>query len=191
MSVTNDRKSTNARLRLSLMHRLLIGFWNADTDCTGLSRLNYWRNPACVCRERSSYDILINFFFKQMHRQTVNSQMYNNNLLHLYSAFLGTQISSTTTNVQHPPGCDGSHIGHIYQTAHHTPAYWWRGDSDDWWSQSVYVWGWLGGHDVQRPMGKFDQDAGVTSAFLITTERQGLGLMHFLLASLTPLPAAT
>ncbi len=34
-----------------------------------------------------------------------------NNLLHLYSAFLGTQsalhrggISSTTTNVQHPPG---------------------------------------------------------------------------------------
>ncbi len=36
----------------------------------------------------------------------------NNNLLHLYSAFLGTQsalyskgdISSSTTNVQHPPG---------------------------------------------------------------------------------------
>ncbi len=43
----------------------------------------------------------------------------NNNLLHLYSAFLDTQsalhsketISSSTTNVQHPPGwCDGSHI---------------------------------------------------------------------------------
>ncbi len=43
----------------------------------------------------------------------------NNNLLHLYSAFLGAQstlhrsggISSFTTNVQHPPGwCDGSHI---------------------------------------------------------------------------------
>ncbi len=40
------------------------------------------------------------------------------NLLHLYSAFLDTQsalhskgaISSSTTNVQHPPGwCDGSH----------------------------------------------------------------------------------
>ncbi len=40
-------------------------------------------------------------------------------MLHLYSAFLGTQIalhskggiSSTTTNVQHPPGwCDNSHI---------------------------------------------------------------------------------
>ncbi len=42
----------------------------------------------------------------------------NNNLLHLYSAFLGTQdalhcegISSTPTSVQHPPRwCDGSHI---------------------------------------------------------------------------------
>ncbi len=42
----------------------------------------------------------------------------NNNLLHLYSAFLDTQsalhskgaISSSTTNVQHPPGwCNGSH----------------------------------------------------------------------------------
>ncbi len=42
----------------------------------------------------------------------------NNHLLHLYSAFLGTQsalhrsggISSTITNVQHPPGwCNGSH----------------------------------------------------------------------------------
>ncbi len=42
----------------------------------------------------------------------------NNNLLHLYSIFLDTQsalhskgaISSSTTNVQHPPGwCDGSH----------------------------------------------------------------------------------
>ncbi len=46
--------------------------------------------------------------------------IYNNNLLHLYSAFLGTQsalhskglFSSSTTNVQHPPRwCDGSHIG--------------------------------------------------------------------------------
>ncbi len=44
--------------------------------------------------------------------------VFNNNLLHLYSAFLDTQsalhskgaISSSTTNVQHPPGwCDGSH----------------------------------------------------------------------------------
>ncbi len=51
----------------------------------------------------------------------------NNNLLHLYSAFLDTQstlhskgaISSSTTSVQHPPEwCDGSH----------SAAYWWRGD---------------------------------------------------------------
>ncbi len=46
------------------------------------------------------------------------AKLNNNNLLHLYSAFLDTQsalhskgaISSSTTNVQHPPGwCDGSH----------------------------------------------------------------------------------
>ncbi len=41
-----------------------------------------------------------------------NNNNNNNNLLHLYSAFLDTQsalhskgaISSSTTNVQHPPG---------------------------------------------------------------------------------------
>ncbi len=59
----------------------------------------------------------------------------NNNLLHLYSAFLGTQSalhskggggSSSTTGVQHPPGwCDGRHS---VPEHHHTPAYWWRGD---------------------------------------------------------------
>ncbi len=83
--------------------------------------------------------------------------------LHLYSTFLGTQsalhrrwgISSSTTKVQHPPGwCDGSHI-----VPEHTPAYWWRGDKV---MKPISVWGWLGGHDGQRPMGKYGQDAGVT-----------------------------
>ncbi len=46
------------------------------------------------------------------------NMLWYNNLLHLYSASLGTQIfyieggiSSSTTSVQHPPGwwCDGSH----------------------------------------------------------------------------------
>ncbi len=44
----------------------------------------------------------------------------------------------------------------------------------------ISVWGWLGGHDGQRPMGKFGQDAGVTPllfskdilGFLMTTESQ-------------------
>jgi len=52
-------------------------------------------------------------------------------LLHLYSAFLGTQSTmevwiSTTTNMQHPPGWShGSHIA-----PEHPPAYWWRGDRE-------------------------------------------------------------
>ncbi len=47
----------------------------------------------------------------------------------------------------------------------------------------VSVWGWLGGYDGQRPMGKFGQDAEVTPllfskdmGFLMTTESQVLGL---------------
>jgi len=55
-------------------------------------------------------------------------------LLHVYSAILGTQnalhygsarISSTTSNMQHPHDAKAA-INH-----HHTPAYWWRRESDD------------------------------------------------------------
>ncbi len=47
----------------------------------------------------------------------------------------------------------------LRQNAHHTPAYWWRGDRM---MKPISVWGWLGGLDGQRPMGKFGQYAGVT-----------------------------
>ncbi len=47
----------------------------------------------------------------------------------------------------------------LCQNAHHTPAYWWRGDKV---MKPIGVWGLLGGHDGQRPMGEFGQDAGVT-----------------------------
>ena len=47
------------------------------------------------------------------------------------------------------------------------------------------IWGLLGGHDGQRPMSEFGQDAKVTPllfskdilGFLMTTESQDLGLM--------------
>ncbi len=50
---------------------------------------------------------------KKISAKTINNNNHNhNNLLHLYSAFLDTQsalqskgaMSSSTTNVQHPPG---------------------------------------------------------------------------------------
>ncbi len=47
----------------------------------------------------------------------------------------------------------------VRQNAHHTPVYWWRGDRV---MTPISVWGWLGGHDGQRPMGKFGHDARVT-----------------------------
>ncbi len=53
--------------------------------------------------------------------------------------------------------CDGSHISP--ERPPHTPVYWWRGDRG---RKPISVWGWLGGHDGQRPMGKFGQNAGVT-----------------------------
>ncbi len=65
--------------------------------------------------ERSFCKVKIKFTFISEERLRLFN---NNNLLHLYSAFLDTQsalhskgaISSSTTNVQHPPGwCDGSH----------------------------------------------------------------------------------
>ncbi len=62
-----------------------------------------------------------------------------------------------------PPMCsshlDDATAAILRQNAHHTPAYWWRGDRV---MKPISVWGWLGGHDGQRPMGKFGQDAGVT-----------------------------
>ncbi len=52
----------------------------------------------------------------------------------------------------------------------------------------ISVWGWLGGHDGQRPVGGFSQDARVTPllfskdilGFLMTTESQELGLASHL-----------
>jgi len=51
----------------------------------------------------------------------------------------------------------------LRQNAHHTPAYWWRGDRV---MKPISIWGRLGGHDEQRPMGKFGQNVGVTPLLL-------------------------
>ncbi len=105
----------------------------------------------------------------------------NNNLLHLYSAFLGTQSALHSKGLSpHPPPMCSIHMDDVTaailgQNAHHTPAYWWRGDRV---METISVWGWLGGHDGQRPMGEFGQDAEVTPllfskyilGFLMTTE---------------------
>ncbi len=89
----------------------------------------------------------------------------NYNLLHLYSAFLGTQsaLHRKGESPQPPPVCsihpDDATAAILCQNAHHTPAYWWRGDRV---MKPISVWGLLGGHDGQRPMGKFGQNSGVT-----------------------------
>ncbi len=61
----------------------------------------------------------------------------NNNSLHLYSAFLGTQIALHRRRISpHPPPMCSIHLDDataaiVRQNALHTPAYWWRGDSDE------------------------------------------------------------
>ncbi len=111
----------------------------------------------------------------------------NNNLLNLYIAFLGTQstLHRRGESRQPPPMCsihlDDATAAIVRQNAHHTPAYWWRGDRV---MKPISLWGWLGGYDDQRPMGKFGQDARVTPysfskhvlGFLMTTESQALSL---------------
>ncbi len=88
-----------------------------------------------------------------------------NNSLHLYSAFLGTQsaLHRRGESPQPPSMCsihlDDATAAILHQNAQHTPAYWWRGDRV---MKPISVWGWWGGHDAQRPMGEFGQDAGVT-----------------------------
>ncbi len=60
----------------------------------------------------------------------------------------------------HPPPVCSIHLDDataaiLRQNAHHTPAYWWRGDRV---MKPISVWGWLGGHDGgRRPIGKFGQ----------------------------------
>ncbi len=89
----------------------------------------------------------------------------NYNLLHLYSAFLGTQsaLHRKGESPQPPPMCSihpyDATAAILRQNAHHTPAYWWRGDRV---MKTIGVWGLLGGHDGQRPVGKFGHDSGVT-----------------------------
>ncbi len=106
-------------------------------------------------------------------------------LLHLYSTFLDTQNALRGVS-PHPPPMYSIHLDDataaiLRHNTHHTPAYLWRGDRV---MKPISVWGWLGGHNGQRPMGEFGQDTRVTPllfmrsamGFLMTTESQDLGL---------------
>ncbi len=111
-------------------------------------------------------------------------------MLHVYSAFLDTQspftlwgwISSSTTSVQHQL----DDMTAVYSAPKNTAAYWWRGNRVM--KPISRYMGWLGGHDAQRPMGKFGQDAEVTPllcskdilGFFMTTESRDLGLTSHL-----------
>ncbi len=80
--------------------------------------------------------------------------MVLHNLLHVYSAFLG--IHRKGQSPQPPLVCsihldDDATAAILRQKAHHTPAYWWRGDKV---MKPISVWGLLRGLEGQKPMGK-------------------------------------
>ncbi len=95
-----------------------------------------------------------------------------------YSAFLGTQsILHSKGESPHPPPVCSIHLDDataaiVRQIAHHTPAYWWRGDRV---MKPISVCGWLEvnlqiwpGYQGYTPFSK--------EGFLMTTESQDLGL---------------
>ncbi len=99
------------------------------------------------------------FFFALPFALTNKESIHNNNnSLHLYSAFLGTQSTLHSVCVcvggggspQPPPVCsihpNNAKAAILRQNSHHTPAYWWRGDRV---MKPIGVWRWLGGHDGQ------------------------------------------
>ncbi len=77
----------------------------------------------------------------------------NNNLLQLYSTLHRRGGGGGGESAQSPPVCsihlDDAAAAILRQNAQHTPVYWWRGDRV---MKPISAWGWLGGHDGQRPM---------------------------------------
>ncbi len=127
------------------IHYLDHGVWWRDR----------WSNQKTILnRSTSPTPRLWNAIYRQRPVQERNN---NNNLLHLYSAFLDTQKALYIVRglSPHPPPMCSIHLDDataalVRQNAHHTPAYWWRGDRV---MKPISVWGWLGDHDGQRPVG--------------------------------------
>ncbi len=82
-------------------------------------------------------------YIKQQYDQSwVNKSANDNNnkLLHIYSAFLGTQsaLHRRGESFQPPPLCSIHLDAILHQNTLHTPAYWWRGDRV---MKPISVWG--------------------------------------------------
>ncbi len=76
---------------------------------------------------------------------------------YIYIALFWFFLSTQSALHCHPPGwCDSSHSAP--DRSPHT-SLWWRGDRV---MKPISVWGRLGGHYGQRPMGQFGLDAEVT-----------------------------
>ncbi len=129
--------------------KLKNGLWSDESKC----EIPVGNHGCCVLRAEEEEGLAAC-------HQCSFKKKNNNNLLHLYNAFLGTQSTlhrrGGRGSPQSPPmssiHLDDATAAVLHQNAHHRPAYLWRGDRV---MKPISVWGWLGGHDGQRPMGKF------------------------------------
>ncbi len=201
-----------------LIHKFHNLSWITEINELFHDILIYWDAPVYAY-----FFLRLTHFSKPLLDASVSRHSYNNNnnLLHLYSAFLDTQSALHIRGVSpHPPPVFSIHLDDdataaiLRQNAHHTPSYWWRGDRV---MKPISVWGWLGGHDAGvTPLLFFEWHPGIFNdhresgpRFNVSSEGRcflqysvpvtTLGHEdphrpqgeHPLLASVTPLPAAT
>ncbi len=110
---------------------------------------------------------IVPYYIWKVHKHSAFHNNNNNNSLHLYSAFLGTQsalhwrgggggllnyhqCAASTWMMRRQPYCARTPTTHQLTGGEETVM------------KPISVWGWLGGYDGQRPVGKFGQDAGLT-----------------------------
>ncbi len=114
-------------------------------------------------------------WYPQINHGFVRLLNNNNNSLHLYSPFLGTQsaLHRRGGSPRPSPMCsihlDDATAAILRQNAHHKPACWCKGDRV---MKPISVWGWLVGHVSQRPMGEIFNHRESGPRFNVSSERQ-------------------
>ncbi len=150
-------------MRLCLIFLFIYIAINQSVFIFGRSNMPLAQRHICTTK--------ITLFFKWTSTLSKNVCTYfhlvnnnNNNSFHLYSTFLGTrsalhrrgnllnhhQCAASTWMMWRQPYCARMPTTHKLIGGEETVM------------KPIGVWGWLGGRDVQRPVGEFGQDAGVT-----------------------------
>ncbi len=110
---------------------------------------------------RTAYAVCVQRILSKMALRWCGGDKFNS--LHLYSAFQGTQSTLHTRGnlLNHHQCAASTWMMRRQPYCARTPTTHQLTGGEEMVMNPISVWGWLGGHDGQRPMGKFE-DAGVT-----------------------------